>query len=151
MEYKVGQILFVVFAKKNHVYPMQVCEQLTKISLQGEEVRYLLRGGGPEKSSTVFLDQVDGEVFDSAEKARSTLVVRATSQINRLVDAAIAKSSEWYGVEPGPRPQTIDDLPDLSTMQRQPVGRDAGAEDEEAPMVKLPDGTVARLRKVPSP
>ena len=142
----IGQVLFVVFTKKNQVYPMQVVEVIIKKTLQGEEVRYLFRGGS-DKGTNLFLDQVDGEVFDSADKARSTLVVRATTQINRLVDNALAKSKEWYGIHPAREPQTIDDLPDLSTMQRPPVGHD---DIDEAPIVELPNGTMARLRKMPN-
>ena len=45
MIYQIGQILFVVLAKKNQVYPMRIVEVITKKSLKGEEVKYLLQAG----------------------------------------------------------------------------------------------------------
>jgi hypothetical protein len=66
--YSIGQVLFVILSKKSQVYPMQVIETITKRTLNGEEVSYVLQAGA-EKSSQITLDKVEGEVFDSAEKA----------------------------------------------------------------------------------
>lgn len=135
--YEVGQILFVVLNKKNQVYPMQVIEEITKKTLKGEVKTYVLQGGS-DPNSTVVLDQIDGEVFDSSEEVRRVLLARATSQINKLVSAAVAKSKDWYlgaGTE-----NVLSDLkkPDLPQQVQ-------GIEDEEL-TVTLPDGTKARLK-----
>lgn len=137
--YSIGQVLFVVLSKKNQVYPMQVVETITKRTLRGEEVSYVLQAGS-DKSSKVTLDTVDGEIFDSAEKARTTLVQRATVQINKLIDVAKNKSSEWYGVEE--QPQTINDLPDLLTS---PSKREEDVESDVS-MVEMPDGSLVKVR-----
>ena len=122
---------------------MQVVEVITKKSLKGEEVKYVLQAGSG--SSTVMLDQVDGEIFDSAEKARKILVQRATQQINRLVDNAVKKSVEWYkSIEKEQDVQSIEDLPDLSSKEDVPL-----QVREESASVVLPDGTVAKV-KLPS-
>jgi hypothetical protein len=139
--YSIGQVLYVVLTKKNQVYPMQVVEVITKKTLKGEDVSYVLQAGS-DTSSTVMLDKIDGEVFETAEKARTVLTKRATSQIDRLIDAAVKKSKEWYEKERGgslSSPQTIEDLPDFDTQE----SRDAHA------TVTLPDGSVAKL-KMPS-
>ena len=91
--YVIGQVLFVVLSKKNQVYPMQVIEVITKKTLNGEEVSYVLQAGS-DKDSKVTLSQVDGEVFNTAEDAKHTLVQRATSQSIKLVDAATRKAGE---------------------------------------------------------
>ncbi|NBW09580.1 MAG: hypothetical protein EBR82_16300 [Caulobacteraceae bacterium] len=142
--YTIGQVLFVVLSKKSQVYPMQVVEVITKKTLKGEETRYLLQGG-TDKTSTVFLDEVDGEVFDSAEMTRDILVRRATAQVNRLVDTAVQKSKEWYA---GRDPQTIQGLPDLAPPRSTPQLEVVRDDDERATVV-LPDGTVAKI-KIPS-
>lgn len=134
--YQIGQILFVVFAKKSHVYPMRVIEVITKKSLKGEEVRYLLQAGS-DGTSTVMLDQIEGEVFKSADEAKSILTKRATSQVARLVDAAVAKSKEWYGVSKKKENESFEDLDETE------------AEAESEPVtssVMLPDGTVANVK-----
>lgn len=144
MKYNIGQVLFVVLSKKNQVYPMQVTEVITKKTLKGEEVSYLLQAGSD--GTSIMLDRIDGEIFDSADAARKTLVHRATQQINKLVDLAVKKSTEWYQtVRPTPEVEvkTIQDLPDF----------DAEVDDIERSVtessVVLPDGTVAKV-KLPS-
>lgn len=134
MTYEIGKILFVVLSKKNQVYPMRVVEVITKKSLKGEEVKYLLQAGS-DLTTTVMLDQIDGEVFRSAEEARSTLTKRATSQVAKLVNAAVVKSKEWYG----DKVETTIETPPFQPMEEEESEQDAAS-------VTLPDGTIAKVR-----
>ena len=138
--YQIGKVLYVVLSNKSQVYPMQVIEVITKKTLQGEETKYVLQAGS-DKSTTVFLDQIDGEIFDSAEKARITLVKRATNVVNKIVDAAVQKSKLWYP-ESVNEPQTIEDLPDFGTIS----SPNEVVHDPESQTVMLPDGTVAKVK-----
>jgi hypothetical protein len=133
MSYSVGQILFVVMNKKNQVYPMQVVEEITKKTLKGEITSYVLQGGSSTQS-TIMLDQVDGEVFDSADEVRRVLQSRATTQINKLVAAAVEKSKEWYSLEIVP------------SEKLESISNDPSQISEEDTTVTLPDGTKARLK-----
>lgn len=142
MKYTIGQVLFVVLSKKNQVYPMQVTEVITKKTLKGEEVSYLLQAGA--NGDSILLDKIDGEVFDSAETARKTLVHRATQQINRLVDVAVKKSAEWYSAPRELAASTIHELPDLNIQDMEEE-----EPEQQTASVKLPDGTVAKV-KLPS-
>lgn len=136
--YNVGQVLFVVLNKKSQVYPMQIVEIIHKKTLQGDDVKYLLQGG-TDKGSRVILDEIDGEIFESAEKARTVLVSRATQQVNNIVNLAIKKSREWYGVQSEEKQvETIENLPDLNASS---VSSDAGPTE-----VMLPDGSIAKIR-----
>ena len=143
MGYLIGQVLFVVLNKKNQIYPMQVIEIITKKTLKGEEVQYLLQGGA-DRTSTVMLNQVDGEIFDSSDKARKTLIDRATKQVNRLMDIAVAKSKEWYSLSESSEPQSIEDLPDF-----EPNVTITKELPEDVTTVMMSDGTVAKI-KLPS-
>lgn len=128
--FSIGQVLFVVLAKKNQVYPMRVVEVITKKTLAGEEVKYSLQAGS-DPNQLILLDQIDGEVFESVEVVRETLIKRATSQMNRLVDAASTKASEWYGVH--------RDVSEMSTMTTV----------SEVVEITLPDGTRAKAKIPP--
>lgn len=130
MKYKVGQILFVILNKKGQVYPVQVIEEITKKTLRGEEVNYVLQGGS-ESDSTIMLDKLDGEIFDSAEEAKNTLISRATEQIENIVASAIKKSIEWYSKEKKP----------IEELKQEFVST-----DDSTAIVHLPDGTKARLK-----
>lgn len=135
--YSIGQVLFVILSKKNQVYPMQVIETITKRTLNGEEISYVLQAGA-DKETKVTLDKVDGEVFETSNKARKTLIQRATDQINKLVDISVSKSFEWYNIVD--QPQTIQDLPDLMTKATLQV------EEEEISSVTMPDGSIVKVR-----
>lgn len=124
--YLIGHIVFVVLSKKNQVYPMQITEIITKRTLQGEEISYILQAGADHESK-VSMDQIDGEVFESPEKARQTLVYRATQQINRLIDMAITKSTEWYG----------------KVNENVIIEKNV---DDHVKTVMLPDGTIANVK-----
>lgn len=142
--YVIGQVLFVVLSKKNQVYPMQVIEVITKKTLNGEEVSYVLQAGS-DKDNKVMLSQVDGEVFNTAEDAKRTLVQRATSQIIKLVDAATRKAGEWYGFSDSQvdsSPQTIQDLSEfmLKKTPAQSPPQDASTS------VVMPDGSVVNIK-----
>lgn len=124
---------------------MQVIEIITKKTLRGEEIQYLLQGG-QDRTSTILLNQVDGEIFDSSEKARKTLVDRAVKQVNKLIDIAVAKSKEWYpSFDSSDEPKEIDNLPDFipDHMGNEKINQ------EDATTVIMPDGTVAKI-KLPS-
>lgn len=141
--YSIGQVLFVVSNKKIQVYPVQVIEVIHKKTLQGEDIKYLLQDG-IEKDSTIMLDEVDGEIFDSAEHVRVALIDRATKQINNIVDFATRNSREWYGPKTikEQKPETIENLPDLNSLKYQ----SSTIESSEVAEVMLPDGTIAKIK-----
>jgi hypothetical protein len=141
--YTVGQVLYFILSKKNQVYPMQIVEIITKRTLTGEDISYVLQAG-PEKESKVTFDQVDGEVFESPDLLRRTLVSRATDQVNKLVDSALSKSTDWYGTLKE-SPQTIQNLPDFVVKTEQPQPAQSHPEEDES-TVTLPDGSVVRVR-----
>jgi len=155
--YAIGQVLFVVLSKKNQVYPMQVVEVITKKMLNGEEVSYVLQAGA-DKATKITLDQVEGEVFDTHEKARKTLTQRATAQVNKLIDIAISKAGEWYGAPAAAPPlqvkevpRMIQDLPDLMSKQEQQQQQpqhplQLTPQRHESTMVTMPDGSVVRVK-----
>ena len=131
MRCSVGQVLFVVLNKKNQVYPMLVVEEISKKTLQGVEVNYVLQGGS-DPTSTVLLTQVDGEVFETSEDARNTIVDRATAQIDKLISVAVTKSKEWY--------------PSAYNLTAQQPAAFIPDGDVEHAVVHLPDGKIAKIK-----
>lgn len=133
MSYSVGQILYIILSKKGQVYPMCVVEEITKKTLRGEEVNYVLQAG-EDLNSKMTLNQVEGEVFETAAEARTVLVERATSQIDRIIQNAVQNAKNWYSMESQANEQEIHELPQ------------AQLQNEDVDLVTLPDGTVARLK-----
>lgn len=131
MRYHVGQIIYAVLHTKGQVYPMLIVEEITKKTLKGEEVNYVLQAGS-DASSTVLLSQVEGEVFLTPNEAKTSLISRASTQIEKLIMNSVKKAEEWYA-NPSVE-KTVHELP--QSFQ----------EEEDESTVTLPDGTVARLK-----
>ena len=136
MKYSVGQILYVVLNKKNQVYPMQVVEIITKRTLSGEAIQYLLQGG-LDSSTTILLENVDGEIYESAEEVKETLTHRATTQIAKIVALAERKSQEWYS-------SPSEEIKSAQPQQASPT-QEIPVNDRTVP-VRLSDGTIANVK-----
>lgn len=171
--YRVGQVLYVILAKETRIYPMQVVEEVTKKTLEGTTNDYLVRGG-PTTSETLSIDQIEGEIFDSAAKVQKTLLERATSGITALVETAMAKAHEWYpsGFEqasddelaalkktnqPGQAPQSLARQPNKPPKRRQGPPPEVvllAAElqqDNEKLELEMPDGSKVRVNSIKVP
>ena len=130
MTYRVGQVLFVVLNKKMQVFPMMIVEEIVKRTMHGEDVNYVLQGGS-DASTTILLNQVDGEIFESADEAKYVLTSRATAQIEKLVDSAVSRATEWYNNDAKNVQQEVQEVMTLS---------------QEQIKITLSDGTIANLK-----
>jgi hypothetical protein len=149
MSYTVGQVIYVVLKKETRVYPMMISEQLTRKTLEGEQISYMVRGGADEQSQ-LLITEIDGEIFDSAEKARVVLIDRAKNSITRLVDNAVQKAKEWYPSAaeiPNVDPMTM--LKKSSNLQLEQMAESVQSDDEPV-MIQLPDGKFGKVRSVKS-
>lgn len=141
MKLNVGQILYVVLNKQTAVYPMQVIEEITKKTLNGVEVDYILRGGGSDsKNSSIRLGDVDGEVFETAEKAKEILTYRVVDTIQKRVDAAVAKAKEWY-------PSSFEETSKKQepTLRTKRIVQEENGDDDGA-VIDLGNGLTARVK-----
>jgi hypothetical protein len=161
--YKIGQILYVVLAQKSQVYPMQCVEVITKRTLEGEVITYMIRGGASSDggATTIAVTDIDGEIFDSSEHAKKMLIERATNSINKLVDTAVAKSKEWY---PSGFESSNDDplvnmrkspskskKPSQQNVDVQKPQAIQNLDEAEYDVVELPDGQFAKVRSISLP
>ena len=141
--YKIGQILFVAATASTPPYPMQVAEVITKQTLQGNVTRYVVNLPGDNGSTE--LESIEGQIFDSAEKARTSLIENATKTINKMIERAVAVSRKNYPhAAPSAVNNVIMDDPD-------PIAPDNIMDDDEGSIVTLPDGKQARVRSVKMP
>lgn len=170
MNYFVGQVLYVLLKKEAAIYPMLVAKEVCEKTLEGEVTLYMLRAGA-DPTKMIALGEVDGEIFDSSEKAKDVLLERVTGTINKRVDDAIAKAKEWY---PTGREQPSDDPMAMikKTMTvaeqaeaRKPTPKQKGtlkpelaaldaelrAEADGMPMMELPNGQKVKIRSVKLP
>lgn len=141
MKYSVGQVLYVVLKKTTSVYPMQVIKEITEKTMGGEVTTYMVQGGA-DATSALLISEIDGEIFDSADRAKAALIERATATISRLVDNAVVKSREWY-------PQAFEAPANgaMALLKKQQNGSEIELEGD-ASVIELPNGKKARVRSV---
>lgn len=175
--YKVGQVIYAVLRKEAKVFPLQVVEEITKRTLDGEATTYMVRAGQDPKK-VVAIGELDAEVFDNAEAAQAMLIDRATQAITQRVDSAVAMAKEWYpsGFEarsedplalltkqdgpaeaapqprraPPPPKRRVDSLvkPEVAALAAEFAAETAAS---DGAYVELPDGTKARVGKIKLP
>jgi hypothetical protein len=168
--YRVGQVLYVVLSKEAKIYPMQVVEEINKKTLDGSVTTYMVRGG-PTTDETLSIEQIEGEIFDSAPKIQKALLERATAGIGARVEAAVAKAHEWY---PTGFEQASDDelasikkqgIPSQLPTLKQPKNKKPRPgpspevaelalelqQDNEKLELEMPDGTKVRVNSIKVP
>ncbi len=166
MNYRVGQVLYVVLRKEPNVYPMQVVEEITKKTLEGEVTTYMLRAGS-DPNKVLSINEIDGEIFDSSDTAKRTLIERVSQSITNRVEQAVNKAKEWYpsGFEHASddpltliKKATLGNGEQAAKPKRQArtetaaLAAELAAEAAEADaIVELPDGTKAKVKSVKLP
>lgn len=140
MAYRVGQILFVIPAGKVGMVPIQVVEEITKKTLSGSAVSYVVRINKAGKTGDI--SSIDGEIFESAPMAQKTLLERSNSAVVQMVQRAVAQAQEWYPQLTASAQQQPADDSEMLTLK----GPNEGPAVVDENVVTLPDGTTARLK-----
>lgn len=134
MKYNIGQVLYVLLNKETKICPVQVVEEITKKTLDGESTMYIVRFG--KKNDTVNLADLDGQVFESIEVLRSTLHDRITRTVSTVIDSTLKRAQEWY------QHQEFTKASSQEELEPQPNF----VHDLDDAIITLPDGTVAKMR-----
>lgn len=140
--YQIGQVLFVIPRGHAEIVPVQVVEEITKKKLDGEATSYVVTVGS-DRTKTTSLDEIDGEVFDSIERLRKTLIERASAGVNACVKKAADAAESWYPAAK-PTQKRPSQLPTKAATKK-PNGTIEPPSDREL-TVELPDGTRAKIR-----
>lgn len=87
--YEVGDIVYIISNKQRQVIPAKVVEQVTRRTLNGEQVSYKIQlPGDPNQTRIVDLAGVDGSVHSSIEEVRDLLYKHAISAIDSVIETA---------------------------------------------------------------
>ena len=95
--YDVGHILFLLFERKRQVIPVQVTEQITRKTLGGEKMEYIVTLPN-EKRATTELSALGAQIFHTIEDAQNHMVDSAKSAIDAMVAKTTQIASEAFDV-----------------------------------------------------
>jgi hypothetical protein len=147
MEYKVGQVLYVILRKEMVVYPVQIVEEIVKKTLEGESTTYVVQAG-IDQAKKVLLNEVDGEVFESADKAKKLLIDRVSISISQKVEEAKQRAKKWYTNCQKAQENALQPLLDASQSQDESDLQVASDDIDIPTYVELPDGTKAKVNSL---
>lgn len=95
--YDVGHILFLLFERKRQVIPVQVTEQITRKTLEGEKMEYMVTLPN-EKRAITELSSLNAQAFYTIEDAQSYMVDSAKSAIDAMVIKTTQIATEAFDV-----------------------------------------------------
>ena len=85
MTYEVGDVLWIIHKDRPGLVAYRVVEEITKKTLEGELVQYLVMPAAP-KAKQVKLESINGRIFQSKEEAKEALLENATKAIDTIVN-----------------------------------------------------------------
>lgn len=135
-KYSVGQILYIIPSNQKAIVPVMIVEELTRKTLDGETVEYLVKNGyKPEQ--TVNLSSIVGEVFDSPELVKAELLKRTNISINNMISRVLQLEESVFGVKSSRREESHDDVVESTSYEK-----------EDVTLVKMPDGSIAKVKNI---
>ena len=115
-QYEVGSVLWVIHSDRPGLMAYQVIEEITKKTLEGEQIQYLVRSA-TTKSKTVKLDSIKGLIFEDSEEAKQKMIENATKAIDGMVIKIQANVDKLFNgvqeepeVKSFPAPQSAHNL-----------------------------------------
>jgi hypothetical protein len=145
MSYQVGQVLYIINSESTQVIPVQVVEQVTRKTLDGEKVTYIVKLPKKLKGAevdTVPLDKIKGDFFSSSDKAKERLTSNALRNVERIIKNAENLSRGAFGESAS----VSSDIFDISSSSGDSDEIEREGEPDDAEVVILPDGTKAKVR-----
>ena len=131
-EFKVGEIVYFISSKTEQVIPALVAEKITRSSLGGVRVTYVLKIKQGSSMKEIEVDPEKTQLFESTSEVKDFMMRRTASAIDQLIAAAETVAQT---MRPAPTTPAEPSTASLDTL----------TSDEPAEVV-LPDGTVAKLR-----
>jgi|19_taG_2_1085344.scaffolds.fasta_scaffold00659_8 hypothetical protein len=154
MSYNVGQILYLLSSENMSVIPVQVVEEITRKTLDGVNISYMIRIPD-QKRSEVELSTLKVETYDSLDTLRDHMYRNAQNSIDSLLDNAFTKSRAIFG-EPveniDPVAESIEKVkntPSPKATEKKSTRKPRRSRKKKAATVQvdLGDGTIANVDK----
>ena len=136
--YDVGQVLFIVITSKQQVIPVQVCEQVIKKTLEGEEISYYVR---TPSDKTVNLSDVGNHVYQDIEEVRSVMLRNVKTVIDKVTTNAVDIARNKFSYQ-GPGSEVSQTVLDFEPELSPP---DPLSTANSSVRVTLEDGTIANV------
>lgn len=141
--FQIGQVLFALFPEKYALIPFRIAEENVVRTLNGESTSYKAVYGPSNTLIELEMFAKKAIIYENLKDAHSALLNQAKQTIDKVVSDASAKATAWFPNAVA-LPQSQQQAVDFSALNSSPLFRDE--ENNNEPMLELPDGTVARVK-----
>jgi len=98
MEYKVGQIFYLVGAETAKVIPFRIIEEVTRTTMEGVEKSFIAQL--PDRENTLIdVKKLKGVIFKNTKSLRTHMLDNASNAIDRMIESAKAISNEVFEIK----------------------------------------------------
>ena len=94
-EYKVGQILYLIGQKTTKIIPVQIVEEVVRTTIAGKEKTYTVMLPD-EKQTKIDIKDIKGNLHETWQSLRTTMLSNATAAIDKMVSRAINISENVF-------------------------------------------------------
>jgi hypothetical protein len=96
MNYKVGQVVYLLSPKTLKILPALIVEEITRKTVEDVKTQYVLQM--PDKNKTnVVLGDVTAEIFNDIETLRNHMIENTRLSVEKLISLAIEMKENVYG------------------------------------------------------
>ena len=141
-QYEVGSVLWIIHTDRPGLMAYQVVEEITKKTLEGEQIQYLVRAA-TSKTNTVKLEQIKGNIYENAEEAKQKMIENATKAIDGMVMKIQRNVDTYFGSQEPPKEEVA---PVVKTRKRSPRKSKAPKLKPGYQWVTMEDGTKAQVK-----
>jgi uncharacterized membrane protein YfhO len=118
----------------------RVVEEITKKTLDGEQIQYLVEPATP-KSKAVKLETIQGSIFEDSEEAKQKMIENATRAIDGMVKKIQVNVDKFFHnkEEQKTASETFPQVQSSSSKELKPGYQWVEMEDGKKVQVKLPE------------
>ena len=138
--YEVGSVLWIIHTDRPGLMAYRVVEEITKKTLEGEQIQYLVESA-TNKSKTVKLESIKGNIYEDSEEAKQKMIENATKAIDGMVVKIQANVDRFFNgktQDPVNNPEPVIKVK-ASSSNLKPGHQWVVMEDGTKVQVKLPE------------
>lgn len=97
--YEVGSVIWIIHTDRPGLMAYRVVEEITKKTLEGEQIQYLVESA-TNKSKTVKLESIKGNIYEDSEEAKQKMIENATKAIDGMVIKIQSNVDRYFNGKP---------------------------------------------------
>ena len=143
MNYKVGQIFYLVGAETAKVIPFRIVEEVTRTTMKGMEKSFIAEL--PDKKNTsIDVEKLKGEVFKDTKTLRAHMLNNASNAIDAMIENAKMISSEAFQVDEFEVPPLEEVQKEETTLSEDNIKKEVN--ENGTVKVDIGNGIVANMK-----